>query len=821
MNIRRTAALILSLSTAIFLTRAVLVAAAQWRQPASETRQDPNTVFLPLVVNHPKSLGWAFQGASLTAYWHNSYALPDAFDQIDYLDGLGVNALTVLVNWYQDSLTAISMSPSLTLTVPDADLEGIIGYAHQKGMSVALKPHLEAKSGGWRGYFAPDDHAAWFQNYTNFITHYAELAERNDVELFFIGTEYRSLTQTSADLAHWTALADQLRTVYSGSLAYAAHESGVLGRDAGYHIIPATFWDHFDYAGTTVYYTLSSEVTPSVTTLVAAWQETNDVHGNLAHYTAELTAWQATHGKPVIFAEIGYRSVDCAANRPYQVDGSQCAPLAAQTATENFNPTAQANAYEAFFQAAQEMPWLAGVYWWQFEARFTSDRECANGLTADTNFTPCGKTASDSLRNWYGGNYNTPPPAYTPALPDIDRFEYQVGQPPFYERVWLAQSSGAVTYTLTTSAYLPNSGSQQSLFISTAIPLTDTSRYQQLNYTFGQPQDFSEYASLEIWANTDQLETAPYGCEFSVVLTDRDGERWQSSRWLDRKNSDLTNAGWAKIQIALTTTGAITGNPWHHPADFILPEWEAANLQNGQLDLEQITSLGIKSFTTDTDPKFKVWLDEIQLSETKITPPPLIALPVIDRFEYQEDATASLIWKWAASGQISITSDAAIQAPNSSRALHIHSAIPPDAERFAQVGNVFINGVQDFRAYDQIQFWARTANQPPYGGELSLELVETDPASGAQEIWRNTRWFGSPAGSWVSVELRAGSNLPADPWDAAYADVFVVPNLESFQDGILDLSRITAIHIIPLTTNEASQNGYDELEIWIDEMHLE
>jgi hypothetical protein len=93
--------------------------------------------------------------------------------------------------------------------------------------------------------------------------------------------------------------------------------------------------------------------------------------------------------------------------------------------------------------------------------------------------------------------------------------------------------------------------------------------------------------------------------------------------------------------------------------------------------------------------------------------------------------------------------------------------------------------------------------------------------TGLQETWRNTRWFKADAGAWVSIDLAAGANLPADPWDPQYHTVFVVPPYGSFVDGILDLSQITEIRIIALSMPEDAQNGYSEFDLWVDAMTVE
>jgi hypothetical protein len=89
-----------------------------------------------------------------------------------------------------------------------------------------------------------------------------------------------------------------------------------------------------------VYYGLSSAITPTPEELLAAWSAWGD----------DLDAWQAGHGKPVIFGEIGYRSLDQAAYRPWYWADLSCRP-------EDYNGLGQANAYAAAFEFLSTKPW--------------------------------------------------------------------------------------------------------------------------------------------------------------------------------------------------------------------------------------------------------------------------------------------------------------------------------------------------------------------------------------------------------------------------------------------------------------------------------
>jgi hypothetical protein len=405
----------------------------------------------------------------------------------------------------------------------------------------------------------------------------------------------------------------------------------------------------------------------------------------------------------------------------------------------------------------------------------------------------------------------------------LDLFEY--ADVDTVAQVWRIPRTlpGTVQFTMDMGRHAPTADSTRSLHIHTQTPCASPRFEQVTNNLLGGGVDLTAYQSLTLWAGSDLRNEPPYGGEFTVVVEDKDGELWQSTRWLGRtiQGAEYATAGLEPVKISLTSFVADTdATPWHHPADFVLTD--NGRVGNRVLDRDLIRSITLKTLTTDeycaTYPGFDVWVDRLVASAETVTPPQLTTLPMLDRFEYGDDVTARLIWKWISSGRMNVTSDALVYAPGgSTRSLHIASEVPAGADRFGQAFNIFVNGVQNFNPYRQLRFWARTAprSSPPYGGELSIELVE---ASG--EIWRNTRWFGNKDGQWINIDLVAGSSSVADPWNPAYQNSFVVPQPESFVNGLLELGGIAEIRVIALTTREDAQQGRTGLDLWVDEMSL-
>ena len=87
------------------------------------------------------------------------------------------------------------------------------------------------------------------------------------------------------------------------------------------------------------------------------------------------------HDKPVLFTEVGYRSIAGAAIAPW--DWTVRQPLDMQE---------QADAYEALFRTFWDRPWFAGVYIWNW----VPDHDRTGGAR-DDQFSPQNKPAEAVL----------------------------------------------------------------------------------------------------------------------------------------------------------------------------------------------------------------------------------------------------------------------------------------------------------------------------------------------------------------------------------------------------------------------------------------
>jgi hypothetical protein len=288
------------------------------------------------------------------------------YENLDRMLATGTEWVALVTVWYQRDKSSTAIEPVRDKTASDRAVRAVIRYLHEKGAKVMLKPYVDSGDGTWRADFEPTSTAAWFNDYRRFITHYADLAAAEDVELLCVGVEYRWCDADEYD--YWEAVIDAVRARYDGELTYAAHWKNY--RDV-------CFWNLVDYVGVDTYFPLSEKDNVSLSALVKTW----DYHmGRLETWRsdARLTDTQ------VILTEVGYQS------RP------QCWKTPAFTVDERADAKAQEICYKALFMAAPKRPWLRGIYVWCWDNWSPN-----SGGAEDNTWTPKGKPAETVLSEYY------------------------------------------------------------------------------------------------------------------------------------------------------------------------------------------------------------------------------------------------------------------------------------------------------------------------------------------------------------------------------------------------------------------------------------
>ncbi len=246
--------------------------------------------------------------------------------------------------------------------------EQYIEMLHKNNIEVMLKPQIWI----WRGEFtgtlimkSEEDWKTLEESYDKFMLTYAKVAQETNVAVLCIGTELEKFVSNRPE--YWKGLIKKIRTVYKGKLTYAANWDE-------YKRTP--FWEALDYIGIDAYFPLSEAKTPSVEELKAGWKP----------WKEKIEALAEKVGKPVLFTEFGYRSMDYTAKKPWLVDEKD----------EGVNLNAQVNAKRAIFEEFWKEDWFAGGYVWKW---FIDHKRV--GGAKDNRFTPQNKPAQEIIKKYY------------------------------------------------------------------------------------------------------------------------------------------------------------------------------------------------------------------------------------------------------------------------------------------------------------------------------------------------------------------------------------------------------------------------------------
>jgi hypothetical protein len=314
------------------------------------------------------------KGIAYESWWNGEFSTPESDQTLtQIIQPLGTNWIALIVKCNQASLNTTTIDCNTNdITATDDELAHAMHTAHQAGMKVMLKPHInlvdpnDATVGRHQINYGSDESKwqTWFANYTEMIIHYAKLAQDNGADYFVIGTELSATIGRDAD---WRKLIAEIRQIYHGLLTYASltyFEPEEIG-----------WWDALDSIGIDAYYALSISTTPTLAQLQLGWQPIATALEALSKH------WQ----RPIIITELGYLSIDGAARAPgyWGLDGAT-------------DVQEQADCYQAFFDVFADKPWLQGVFWWSYSTK--PDQGGPN----DRTYTPHNKPAEKILRLYYG-----------------------------------------------------------------------------------------------------------------------------------------------------------------------------------------------------------------------------------------------------------------------------------------------------------------------------------------------------------------------------------------------------------------------------------
>ena len=299
----------------------------------------------------------------------------------------GANTVCLVVPGYQENGKSTSIFIDARKAPSQRRLEALIRYARTEDaehgkppLKVVLMPIVlmeNPRSGDWRGSIDPADWEDWWEDYSKFMVHFARIAKATNVEVLMVGSE---LVTTEKQTERWTRLIESVREVYDGRLSYSANWD---------HYRVPQWWNKLDIIGLTTYYDLTGGKAPTLDRLRAAWKPIKK----------EILSWRNSQypKHPILFTEVGW---------PNQVTCAQY-PWDYYRAPDKPDPEAQANCFQAFFEAWMDEPAVAGYLIWEWR----SYPEQKTG-PEDTSYIPCGKPSLDVIKKHFrAGMKDTTRPA--------------------------------------------------------------------------------------------------------------------------------------------------------------------------------------------------------------------------------------------------------------------------------------------------------------------------------------------------------------------------------------------------------------------------
>lgn len=366
---------------------------------------------------------------------------------VDKAKGLGANHIIINLKATMTgphSNEVIPSTPPAERNNEKQRLARLIRYIRSQGMTIGLRPiffvvgpngefpYSEVQSDGtvkiwWHGNIQPADPNRWFESFKVYLDLYLPLAGILKVEEFTLAAELYSMTVGIEDQwkefpfgfpGRWLQLLRYVRSKLPNSrLMYDINftddkvSSDGFGATGGeferwrYRIVDlagradpleraiwidlTTFWSELDAIGIDVYRSLASRnqtipiETPALISLLK--QRTDSFATQMDNILSEISLTLSVE-KPVIFKELGFRSVELGFIDPFAYAGSGDVSIQHQAA-----------AYEAYFRSFWEpnWSWFQGLNFWEISLDPSKEGPQDNG------FSPVGKTKSEEVVTKY------------------------------------------------------------------------------------------------------------------------------------------------------------------------------------------------------------------------------------------------------------------------------------------------------------------------------------------------------------------------------------------------------------------------------------
>ena len=309
-----------------------------------------------------KGFNFAHEGYQI----YNGYGSRMAQQSLQRIEALSANSIAIIPYTFMRNPKIAAPIPFAQRAGQENDEATIRTHydAQQLGIHTLLKPQIWL-SESWPGEIEMRSSEQWdmfFRYYTNWISHYALLAEIHQFDILCIGVEMTETALQKPD--EWRKLIRKIRTIYSGPITY--------GSNWGKEFETLTFWEDLDYMAVSCYYPFNNKKNLSE----------ENLKSDFSIILNNLQKVQQQNQRPLLLTEIGFRNITHPWTLPHaRPDGRP------------ENPAHQEIAYRVVLESLKEADFIAGMFWWKYPANLTYQNANA--------FTPLKLPAEATLERFF------------------------------------------------------------------------------------------------------------------------------------------------------------------------------------------------------------------------------------------------------------------------------------------------------------------------------------------------------------------------------------------------------------------------------------
>jgi hypothetical protein len=268
----------------------------------------------------------------------------EAMESLNLLiEKTNINTIVLALAALQEKPQSVLIDYSGEHIVSDEELRKVINIAKSKGLKVILKPTVNVRDGTWRAHInffnidvpCEPKWSEWFASYSQYIIHYARIAQETNCEMLVIGCE---MVQAEKRETEWRNLICEVREFYKGPITYNTDK---------YQEDQVSWWDAVDIISSSGYYPVED------------WDRQLD----------RINKVFKKYNKSFLFMEAGCQSKKGSSKMPNNwgivgvVDQDE-----------------QADYYRVMFEKIDNCNWISGIALWDWPAKLYDkkdvDKDC-------------------------------------------------------------------------------------------------------------------------------------------------------------------------------------------------------------------------------------------------------------------------------------------------------------------------------------------------------------------------------------------------------------------------------------------------------------